>query len=531
MGFRISSIRYIVIMAIFAISSCMNGAFINLAPKYEPANFVVPDAWQGEGPFIKANPGGEEIPMDWWKLFGDPELDQLEEQAMEANADLQAASERFLQARDIIIRVKSRLIPNLGLGLNFSNNKQSEDALFRGALDPVSDNNVSVGASASWEPDFWSSIRNETWAKVYEAESIAAEYALARLSLQSEVASNYFMLRGLDAKKETYDLSIQYYKQLLELVTKRFQGGISPKIDLFRAEFLLNTAEAKRYEILSQRRLVENAIAILVNQSPSKFQIAEQPKLSSVTFKLPITLPAKLLERRPDIAAAERKMARANREIGMARAAFFPNVSFGARGGLEASKDLFNLSNSYWSYGSTATIPIFQGGYRRAQLQQAWSAYRQTEDVYRSTVLNAFREVENNLTQTKFLFLQTKKLEVAVDMALQTQDMTTQLYTAGLSNSMEILYAQLGTLESKLSAVQVKTDLLTTTVSLVRSLGGGWNKSHLPGEDEVEPFGIFSDTDVDHIQPTKGVPNPSLDNKKFNNLTEPSKWNQEKGNE
>lgn len=507
----------------------MSGLYMDLAPKYEPTEFVVPDSWNGEAPFVKANPGGDTIIYDWWKLFNDPILDQLEDQALENNADLQAAAERFLQARDIMLKARSRLIPNIGLGTSLSNNKQSEDALFRGVLDPIQDKNAGFGTFASWEPDFWASIRNDTWAKMNEAEAKAADYASARLSLQSELASDYFMLCGLDAKIETYDLSIQYYKQLVELVTKRFVGGVSPRIDVYRAEFLLNSTEAKRFELLSQRRIMENAIAVLVNVSPSNFQIPKKDQLATINFQLPKTLPSTLLERRPDISVAERRMAKANREIGIAKAAFFPNVSFGTKGGFEGSN--LSLSNSFWSYGASASLPIFQGGFRRAQLQQAWSSYRETEDIYRSTVLNAFREVENNLTQSQYLYLQSKKLDIAVDMALKTQDMTSQLYTAGLSNSMEILYAQLSTLESKLNVVQVKTDLLTTTVALIRSLGGGWNQNLLPKGEDITPFEVFYETNPESIKSVHDVPNPNLDKKKLNNLVSPKEKAKVKENE
>lgn len=501
------------------LNACLNSAFVNLAPKYEPQEFVVPDNWEGQAPFVKANPGGAEIVSEWWKLFGDPTLDQLEEEALRANPDLQASAERFLQARDIVMKARSKLLPNFGLGLGVSNNQQSENALFRGPLDPTKDGNVNVGSTASWEPDFWSSIRNETWAKLYEAESIAAQYASARLSLQSEIATNYFTLRGLDAKKDTFDLSIQYYQKLLELVNQRFKGGLSPKLDVFRAEYLLSTAEARRFEILSQRRIIETSIAVLINRTPTQFHIAEDPNLQSIRFQIPNHLPSQLLERRPDIAAAERKMAKANREIGIAKAAFFPNISFGATGGWESGSNILSSSNSYWSYGSLGSIPIFQGGFRRAQLQQAWSSYRETEHMYRSTVLNAFREVENSLTQTKYLALETEKLDRAVEMAFQTQEMTTQLYTAGLSNSMEILYAQLSTLESKLSAIQVKVDYLNTSITLIRALGGGWSRSQLPKDDEIIPFTIYDSPDT--IIKTQDVPIPNTERTQRIDLTKP----------
>lgn len=518
-------------ISIFLVTDCLNGPAINLAPKYNQPNFIVPDSWNGSGPFVKANPADDEIREDWWKVFNDPILNHLEEEAMTANADLQASAERFLQARDMMLKVRSKLIPNLGVGLGGSNNKQSENALFKGAVDPTYDKNLNLGAGASWEPDFWSAIRNETWAKIYEAESVAAEYALARLSLQSELASNYFLLRGLEAQDATYRLSIDYYKQSLKIVENRFKGGLAPQLDIFRAQYLLSSTEAKRYDIQSQRRVIENAIAVLINRAPSTFKIEPQDELLTAKFKIPAHLPANLLERRPDIAAMERKMARANREIGIAKAAFFPNVSFSLKGGFEGGANLLSLTNSFWSYGAMSSVPIFQGGYRRAQLQQAWSAYRETEDRYRSTVLNAFREVENGLAQTYYLSLEAEKQDAAVESAVKTQDMTSQLYTTGLSNSLELLYAQLSTLTSKIDAIVVKTNLLVASVSLIRSLGGGWNRKKLPGDGDIQPMGIFEVSDFTNPKQIKGIEVNSKDNTKYNDFTKSVNPDSTKSNE
>lgn len=505
----------------FVFTHCLSGPAFDLAPKYNLPNYVVPENWNGSGPFTKAAPADDEIREDWWKLFNDPILNQLEEEAMKSNADLQASAERFLQARDMMLKVRSKLIPNIGVGAGLSNNKQSEEALFKSSNDPTYDKNLTVGSVASWETDFWSAIRNETWAKLYEAESVAAEYALARLSLQAELATDYFTLRGLEVQDATYRLSIDYYKQSLIIVESRFKGGIAPQIDIFRAQYLLSTTEAKRLEIQSQRKIAENAIAILINRAPSTFKIEPREELNAVNFKLPTVLPAKLLERRPDIAAMERKMAKANREIGIAKAAFYPNVSFNLKGGFEGGVNLFNLSNSFWSYGSMASVPLFQGGYRRAQLQQAWSSYRETENRYRSTVLNAFREVENSLTQTHYLFLEAEKLDLAVETAIKTQDMTSQLYTTGLSNSLELLYAQLSTLTSRIDAIQVKTNLLNSSVALIRSLGGGWHRKKLPTDQEIQPMSVVEVNDFVNPKQMKGIEVNSNDNSKNNDLVKP----------
>ncbi|WP_246050776.1 efflux transporter outer membrane subunit [Leptospira langatensis] len=503
--------------------SCLSGPAIDLAPKYKSTDFVVPDSWSGSGPFVKANPSeGEAIQSDWWKLFNDPVLNRLEELAISANPDLQAAAERFVQARDEMLKIRSQLIPHLGVGLSGSNNKQSDNRLFRGDGEHTYEGTANVGSLASWEPDFWSSIRNSTRAKIYTAQSVAADYALARLSLQAELASDYFTFRGLNAQDNTYRISIEYYEQSLSLVEQRYKSGLAPELDVQRARFLLSSTQAKRLDIQAKMRVIENAIAILVNRAPSNFRIPPVEDLQMASFKVPGILPSTLLERRPDVASMERKMAIANRNIGIARAAFFPNISFNAGGGFEGGMNLVQLANSFWSYGSTVSLPIFQGGYRRAQLQQAWSAYRETEDNYRSTVLNAFREVENGLTETSLMSSQSERQDAAVDAALQVQNMTMALYQGGLSNSLELIYAQVSTMEARIDAILVKMELNKASVRLIRALGGGWKYDQLPKDDKIQPFNIF-DIPGKKPDPAGGIDvNTEDNNKQDKDLTAPS---------
>ncbi|MGJ4748365.1 efflux transporter outer membrane subunit [Leptospira sp. SA-E8] len=504
--------------------SCLNGPAFDLAPKYLSPGYVVPDSWSGSGPFVKANPSeGESIQADWWKLFNDPVLNKLEELAITANPDLQAAAERFVQARDAMLKVRSQLIPHLGVGLSGSNNKQSDNRLFRGAGEATQEGTASLGGIASWEPDFWSSIRNSTRAQIYNAQSVAADYALARLSLQAELAADYFTFRGLNAQDTTYRQSIEFYEQSMSLVNERYKSGIAPELDVQRAQYLLSSTQAKRLDIQAKMRVTENAIAILLNRAPSGFKIPPVEEIHVASFKVPTTLPSTLLERRPDIASMERKMAIANRNIGIARAAFFPNISFSAGGGFEGGVNLVQLANSFWSYGSTVSLPIFQGGYRRAQLQQAWSAYRETEDNYRSTVLNAFREVENGLTETSLMSEQSQRQDQAVEAASQVQNMTMALYKGGLSNSLELIYAQVNTLDARIDAILVKTELNRASVRLIRALGGGWKNTQLPGDDEIQPFNIFEYTNSKKPESAGGIDVDADDNNSPNkDLTAPS---------
>lgn len=495
---------------------------VDLAPSYEPAQFVVPASWHGASPFVEATPSDGDLRPDWWKLYKDPVLDQLEEEAMAANPDLHAAAERFVQARDMMMKARSQYLPQFGLGFGASNNRQSENALYFPPNIPFQQSTVALGGIASWEPDFWSALRNATRIETYRAEERAADYGLARLSLQAELAANYFTLRSYDAQASIYVQSIVLYKESLRIVKAQFAGAIGSALDVARVESLLFSTETKAAQIQGQREVTEQAIAILVNRAPASFRITPVDELRVSKFMIPRTIPATLLERRPDVAGMEREMAQANRAIGIARAAFYPNVTFRATGGYEdAGFNLIALANSFWSYGATVALPIFEGGYRRAQLQQAWSAYRETEDRYRSTVLNAFREVENNLSLTNRLTTAGERQDAAVGATFKTQNLTMELYQGGLASSLELIYAQVATLTARIDSVQIKAELLRSSVALIRALGGGWNRNQLPANEQIQPFGTFQYTNLDKPRPAGGIDVNAGNNWVHNDLTKP----------
>jgi len=508
-----------------SLAACSTFPAFDLSPKYQEPQFVVPDSWEGTSSFIKANPSDDALRPDWWKLYDDPILNSLIEQAMAANPDLHAAAERFVQARTVMMKARSQYMPQIGFGFGGNNNRQSDHSLFRAPGEPNTDVQVTTGGLASWEPDFWSKLRNEAQAKIYFAEERAADYGLARLSLQAEIASSYFTLRGLDAQIAIYKKSIDLYNYSLTVVVTQFEGAIASALDVARAESLLYATESKLALMHGERKVMEQAIAILLNLAPASFKIEPVDELLTANFGLPQTVPSTLLERRPDIAAMERQMAQANRTIGIARAAFFPNVSFRLGGGLEDSGlNLLSLANSFWAYGSSFSIPLFQGGYRRAQLQQSWSAYRETENLYRSTVLNAFREVENNLTQTHWMAVAAERQDAAVGAARKTQDLTMELYKGALASSLELIYSQLGTLTASIDSIEIKANLLKSSVALIRALGGGWNRQQLPEDDKIQPFSTFEYFDLDKPSPAGGIDVDADNNDrniKNNNLTKP----------
>ncbi len=502
----------------------MNFPAINLAPKYKRDQFVVPDNWHGSGPFVEARPSDAVLRKDWWKLFHDPVLTSLEEQAMTSNPDLHAAAERFVQARDEMMKARSQFVPHLGIGADALSARQSAHRLFRPPDSPIRDHSISAGGIASWEPDFWSSLRNATRVEIYRAEERAADYALARLSVQAELASDYFALRGLDARDAIYRQSIEYYQQSLAIVTAQFKGAIASEVDVARAQYLLANTQARQVGLQAQRQVVEHALAALVNLAPASFTVAPVDNLEVTKFQIPAQVPSRLLERRPDVAAMEREMAQANRAIGIARAAFFPNVSLGAPGGFESGGPGFlQLMNSYWSYGASVEVPLFQGGYLRAQLQQAWSAYRETEDRYRATVLNAFREVEDGLSLTNLLTTEVERQNTAISAAMKTQELSMELYKGGLASSLELISSQVYTLESRITAAELKAEVLKSVVGLIRALGGGWSRNDLPKDDDIQPFGMFQMRGLDKPEPAGGIDVESKHHDIRNNLTKPVK--------
>lgn len=480
----------------------------DMAPRYKPTPLKLPESWGQTGVLRSANPNDAAIRSDWWTILGDPELNRLEDQAMRLNPDLQAQAEAFMQARDVAMEAKSHLYPQLNGAASGNKYKGSQHRLWRGAgsQGPMYMSSEQYSATASWEPDFWSAIRNKVRMTKQRTQEAAAEYALARLSLQAELASDYVLLRGLDAQAAVYKDSIRYYQTAVQVTKMRLAGAIAPGMDVSRAEAQLYTTQAQETEIETQREVMEHAIAVLVNQAPASFHIAPTTHLNFADAQPPVALPTTLLERRPDIAAAERRMAQANRAIGVSRAAFYPHVTFNAMTGfMDNGFDLASLSNSMYQFGVQALMPLFQGGLRRAELQRNWSQYRQEEDLYRGTVLDAFQEVEDNLTRTTRLKTEATQQSSAVDAALRTQSMTMALYTGGLTNYLDVVVAQVAALQARIALVQVQTRAVDARVQLVRALGGGWSRAELPKPDQIMPFHPLQYGNLRHAKPLAGI--------------------------
>jgi NodT family efflux transporter outer membrane factor (OMF) lipoprotein len=470
---------------LIALSGCQ------LAPHYTPPHYSLPETYQGSGLFTIARPRDTLPRGAWWERFGDPLLNKLEGQLVAENPNLAAFAEQYTQARDLAAVARSHLYPQVSANARATENRESKNTLFRSpnSTAPLVEGQTLIEAGATWEPDFWGQLRNEARQQARLAQSSAALVASARLSLEGQLASYYIALRGLDEQDAIYREAVANYQTAVQITLLRLRGRIGSGLDVARAQSQLASTQALQNYTLAARAVLQHAIAVLVGVNPSTFVIPEDDRMRFTAPDVPIGVPSQLLERRPDIASAERQMAAANAGIGVARAAFYPNVTISAAGGFEDTGfNLISLPNALWSVGASTIEPIFEGGLRRAQLQQSWSLYAQTRDNYRATVLSAFQQVEDGLAQTALLQIQNQFQQGAVAEAVRAQNLALQLYVGGLTPYLDVVVAQETALIAAITAAQDQVGRLQASVNLILALGGGWNAADLPTEKGVLPF-------------------------------------------
>ena len=465
-------------------------ACCDLAPPYKPPVTVLPASYQGAGPWQVAHPQDRIARGAWWKAYGNPTLDQLEARLPD-NPNLLAEREAFTQARELAAEAASGLYPQLGLNGLASQNKQSPYRLFRSPTSaaPFVEPSVQVDARANWEIDLWDRIGNEAKARKNLAQAEAANLAAVELSLQAELAGTYITLRALDQQGEVYKQSAATYQTALTITQMRLAGKIGNALDVARAQTQLSSTQALYQANLAQRALAQHAIADLVGEPASSFTLPPQQDAPLAMPRIPTGLPSELLQRRPDIAAAERAMAAANAEIGVSRAAFYPNVSLSGLAGTEDSGfNLISLPNAVWSIGSQIALPLFEGGLRKAELDYAKSSYAQTRDRYRATVLAAFQQVEDQLALNDQLARQAALDQQAAEASSKAQALSLQLYTAGVGNYLDVVVAQIALLQAQTTQIGLSSTSQQVSVNLVRALGGGWSAAELPSERQIRPF-------------------------------------------
>jgi NodT family efflux transporter outer membrane factor (OMF) lipoprotein len=451
----------------------------SLAPTYHtPTLPPMPATFKEAGTAWRVASPADQTPRgDWWSVYSDSTLGQLESKLDADNPSLAAALARYDTARAYESQLQSGLFPHFGVMANPIRARQSDDRPLRGSNEPNEYDSDTVGASASYDLDLWGRIRNEVGQGRALSDAAKADLANAKLSLEAQLADDYVRLRGYDIQAGILDDTLNAYQRALTLTENRHAGGIASGLDVSRAQAQLHDAQAQVTDVQAQRALVEHAIASLVGVPASSFSLAPEREQLDVPVT-PVGVPSTLLERRPDIAAAERRVYAANAGIGVARAAFFPDLSLSGSYGFQNTGlgNLLAIGNRFWALGPLATLDLFDGGLRRAKVREAHAEFAQASADYRQTVLGAFREVEDDLVLLRDLGIEAGQEDQAVQAAQKTQSIANNRYREGIVNYLEVVTAQTAALSAERSAETIRTRRLQASVDLIRALGGGWSR-------------------------------------------------------
>ena len=466
--------------ALLVLTGCMVG------PKYVAPVVPMakaPDAYKELDPNWKpVTPADAELKGDWWTLFTDPVLNELEAKVASANQSLQASEARFRAARAQIRINRANLYPTIGTSPSAVGERYAADRpYFNAASANNGEADLQLPLDLNYEIDLWGRIRRTINQAKEEAQASAADLASAHLSLQAELAMDYFELRSADAQKKLLADTVTDYQEALRITTNRFEGGISAISDVYQAQTQLQAALVAESDITVARGQYEHAIAVLIGQPPASFSLAETPLNAQPPF-IPAGLPSALLERRPDIAAAERRANEANERIGIARAAFFPSLSLNAAVGFESTsiKSLFNASNFVYALGPSLSQTFFDAGRRAAISEQAYASFDEASANFRQTSLEAFQQVEDNLTVLRVLSQESIQQHQATVAARGAQEIFNNRYVGGIDTYLQVVTAQNAALANERNEIDIMRRRMDSSVLLIKALGGGWNRTQLP---------------------------------------------------
>jgi NodT family efflux transporter outer membrane factor (OMF) lipoprotein len=450
----------------------------SLAPPLKTPDVPTADAYKELGPWTQAQPA-DRLPRDsWWTLYDNAELDELQKRLIDGSPTLAAALAEYGQAKALSDQARAGLFPTLGVSAGVSRDRDSVNAPLRLPTAPAYYNYNSVGGSASYELDLWGQIRNEVAAGAANAAASAADLENARLLLVAQLVGDYIQLRSLDRDSLILDETVKAYARAVGLTQQRHDAGIAPGLDVSQAQTQLDAARSQAAQTLAQRALMEHAIAALLGVSASTFSI--KPEIVDIKLpQIPSGVPATLLQRRPDIAGAQRRMIAANANIGVARAAYFPNLTLGAQAGFESksASNWLSAPSAFWAIGPNALLSVFDGGLRRAQVAQARAEFDTSAANYRGIVVGAFQQVEDSLASLNHYHDASVEEKAAVDAAQRTLDFSMALYKQGATDYLTVVTSQTALLQTQLEALSLDTLQLTASVDLIRALGGGWEDS------------------------------------------------------
>jgi NodT family efflux transporter outer membrane factor (OMF) lipoprotein len=481
------------------------GSACTVGPDYVRPSMWSPDSYKEIDGWKFAHPRDDLARGPWWEIFADPQLNALEARVSISNQNLAVSEAQYREARALVREARAAYFPTVTLGLGYTRSRQSTTFVFGSTGGSSSGTSASsststgtsrssggaqsdfqLGLDFSWELDVWGRIRRGVESNRAAAQASAGDLEAARLSFQAELAQDYFQLRTLDAQKQLLDETVSAFERFLRLTQDRFRSGVASQADVVQAETQLKTTQAQAIDVGVQRAQLEHAIAILMGQAPSTFTLPPAP-LAATPPAIPVGVPSELLERRPDIAAAERRVAAANAQIGVAVAAFYPTITLNASSGFESSSlaQWFTAASHFWSVGPGISQTVFDGGLRHAQTDAARAAYDATVATYRQTVLSSFQTVEDNLAALRILEQENGVQDDAVKAAKKSVDLTTDQYKAGTVDYLNVITVQTIALTDEVTAIQIRGRRMAAAVLLVQALGGGWTAAELPSPQDV----------------------------------------------
>jgi NodT family efflux transporter outer membrane factor (OMF) lipoprotein len=480
-----SIVAVVLMLLLVALGGCTVG------PKYVKPAVPTSASYKEEPPVSRkeldqwqpAHPDDQTSRGSWWQIFGDSELNKLEEQVAGSNESLKIADARLREARAELRFNRASQFPTISTSPSANYVKNSDfSSSFPSKIQQASKGDFVLPFDLSYEVDFWGRVRRIVAAAREEAQATAADYETAKLSLEAELAVDYFELRSADAQKSLLDDTVKAYTDNLELTKNRFKGGVAPRSDVAQAQTQLDTTRVQDTDVTVQRAEFEHAIAILIGKPPADFNLAPAPLGNYQPPSTPVGLPSELLQRRPDIAAAERRVAEANQQIGIARAAYFPTVTFNGTTGFTGSQgsNWFTWPSAFWAVGPAVAQTLFDAGRRRATSESARANYDAAVATYRQTSLTAFQEVEDNVAALRILETEAQQQDQAVASSKDSLQVFTNRYKGGVDTYLQVINAQTIELANERNSIDILRRRLDASVLLIKALGGGWNVSELP---------------------------------------------------
>jgi len=495
--------------ALAVAACCAMLAGCNVGPKYLPPTMTAPPAFNEStaqsneaGVWTVAQPQDAALRGKWWEIYNEPDLNSLEDELNIDNQSIRQSFENFMEARALVREARSQYFPTVSVGGSYTRSQSSANlssSTSSGTSGGKQTQVFSLPADVSWEPDLWGKVRNAVRASQYTAQLTAADLENERLTEQASLTEYFFEIRGQDALQKLLNETVEADKKALEAVRAAYDTGVGDQISVVEAQTTYESAQSAAINLGIARAQYEHAIALLVGKPASTFSIPVEPKTSAPP-PIPVGLPSQLLERRPDIAAAERNMAAANAQIGVARAAFYPALTLSATGGVEseAIKNLLDWPSRFWSVGPSISETVYDGGLRRATVNQYTATYNANVAAYRQSVLVAFEQVEDSLAAVRILSQQILRQQEAVESSRTFLRLESTRYEAGIDPYIDVVTAQTTLLSNRQSLTNLQVQEMTASVQLIEALGGGWDRSQLPTPAQITQRPTKLETAIQH---------------------------------